>query len=326
MRLSAANRERQEQPAAVAVDRLVKRFGGVRVVDSVSFSVEAGSVVGLLGPSGAGKTTLVRCALGLVPPDSGRVRINGVDAHRTDEVYRHVSGLLAGDRSLDWRLTARENVRLFASLQGIDPRDRREEHARLLDSLRLGEAADTQVGDLPRGTRREVAFACTLARETPVVFLDDPTLDLDAAASYRFRQRVRTLAEVEDRTVVLSSHDATALQEVCDHVVVLDGGRLVAEGSVEDLTGPRRRRAYRVTLSGALPAADREEFADRHGVERWQSLPDGVRFELTLDDEAAFYDLVDGIRSVDADLVAVTAVEADLEDAMLQLTDGRGGA
>ncbi len=309
----------------MAVDRLVKRYGEVRAVDGVSFSVDPGSVVGLLGPNGAGKTTLIKCALGLLVPDEGTVRVDGVDV-RDPAVYRHVGAMLEGARNLYWRLTVRENVRFFASLQGIDSRERREEHAHLLDSLGLGAYADTAVNDLSRGMKQQAALACTLARETPVVFLDEPTLGLDVEASYALRQRLRSLAEEEGRTVLVSSHDMDVLQEVCDRLVVLNEGRVVADGSVDDLTGALRTRAYRVTLAGPLAARERERLAADHGVERWQWLPEGVRFEVTLDDAAAFYDLVDAVRALDTDLLSVTAVEPNLEDAFLRLTNDRGAA
>ncbi len=242
MRLTAANPERQETPAALAVDHLVKRYDGVRAVDAVTFDIAPGSVVGLLGPNGAGKTTLIKCALGLLVPDAGTVRINGVDA-QDRSAYRQVGAMLEGARNLYWRLTVRENVRFFASLQAIDPRGRREEHARLLDSLGLGTYADTPVKDLSRGTKQKAALACTLARETPVVFLDEPTLGLDVEASYGLRQRLRSLAEEEGRTVLISSHDMDVVEEVCDRLVVLNEGRVVADGSVGDQTGAKRSRA-----------------------------------------------------------------------------------
>ncbi|MFB6172939.1 MAG: ABC transporter ATP-binding protein [Haloarculaceae archaeon] len=305
---------------ALSVRGLTKRYGDVTAVDDVTFSVEPGAVVGLLGPNGAGKTTILRTALGLVAPSAGSVAVNGVDVLSAPaRTYREVGAMLEGTRNVYWQLTPRENLAFFAGLQGIDARERREAHADLLASLDLVDLADDPVGSLARGQRRRVALACALARETPVVVLDEPTLGLDVEAAYALRTRIRELAG-DDRTVVLSSHDADVVQEVCDRAVVLSGGRLVADRPVSDLLGAHRARAYRVTLASDLPAGVRRDLEAAHGIERWQSVPQGVRFEVTVADATAFYDLVADLRDAEADVVSVSAVEPSLEDAVLHLT------
>ncbi|WP_254543683.1 ABC transporter ATP-binding protein [Halomarina pelagica] len=325
MSVETAQRKRGGERAAVVIEGLTKTYGDVRAVDDVTLSVEPGEVVGLLGPNGAGKTTLVKCALGLLVPTAGSVRVGDVDVLADPaRAYRHVSAMLEGARNVYWRLTVRENVRFFAGLQGIDPRTRREEHAALLESLDLAERADAPVMDLSRGMRQRTALACTLARETPVVFLDEPTLGLDVGASYSLRQRIRRLADEEGRAIVLSSHDMDVVQEVCDRVVVLSEGRVAAAGSVRELVGLFDARAYRVTVSGSLHGATRDRLERDHGVERWFHTPEGLRFEVTLADSGALYALVEDLRESNVALVSVAAIEPDLEDAFLQLTD-RGG-
>lgn len=315
---------RREMETAMAVGELSKTYGSgagtVRAVDDVSFEIEAGSVVGLLGPNGAGKTTLIKSILGLLGPTAGTVYIHGVNVHAdATRAYRHVSAMLEGARNVYWRLTPRENVRFFASLQGIDPRERREEHTALLESI--GIATDEPVHDLSRGMKRKTALACTLARETPVVILDEPTQDLDVEASYSLRQRVRRLAEEEGRTVVLSSHDMDIVQEVCDRVIVMSDGRIVADNAVDELVTALRTQAYRVVLRGGLSSATRTRLERSHGVERWDETADGVRFEVTIDGSQEFYSLIDDLQSADAEIAAVSAVEPDLEDLFLRLTD-----
>lgn len=305
---------------ALAVRGLTTRYGDVTAIDDVTFSVEPGSVVGLVGPDGAGKTTLVETALGLVEPAAGTVEVNGVDVtHAPAHAYRQVSVVLEGRRNVYWGLTPRENLAFFAGLQGIDARDRRDAHTNLLTSLDLADCAGTPVGDLSRGRRDRVALASVLARETPVVFLDEPTLGLDVEASYGLRTRIRELA-ADGRTVILSSHDLDIVQEVCDRVVVLSEGRVVADRPVSDLLGAVNARAYRVTLGSDLGDGVRHRLEFTHGVERWQTVPGGVRFEVTVEDSGAFYDLVSDLREVDADLVSLSAVEPSLEDTVLHLT------
>lgn len=317
---------RRQTETAVAVDGLSKTYGSgestMRAVDDVSFEIETGAVVGLLGPNGAGKTSLIKCALGLIVPSAGAIHVHGTDVHvDTTQAYRHVGAMLEGVRNVYWQLTPRENVRFFASLHGNDPRERREAHTELLESIGLDSVADKPVDDLSQGMKQKTALACTLARETPVIILDEPTLGLDVEASYSLRQRVRQLANDEGRTVVLSSHDMDLVQEVCDRVVVMSDGRIVADESVDELIGSVRTQAYRVTIRGDLSEAVRNGLERAHGVERWIDRADGVRFEVTIEESQAFYNLIDRLQAMDAEIASVSAVEPGLEDVFLRLTD-----
>jgi ABC-2 type transport system ATP-binding protein len=310
---------------AVAVRNLHKTYGSgdgaVTAVDDVSFTVDHGEVVGLLGPNGAGKTTTLKAALGLLVPTRGSCEVCGVDVHAdTARAYRHVGAMLEGARNVYWRLTPQENLSFFASLQGIDPRTRRDEHDRLLDSLDLLDRADDAVNDLSRGMKGKVALAATLARETPVVFLDEPTLGLDVEATRDLRTRIRRLADEEGRTVLLSSHDMDTVQAVCDRAVVMNGGRVVADDAVEDLMGLFRTREYEVTVAGSL-GQTRAALAREFDATGFRETPDGVRFTATVP-EGGFYDFVDRLRGADVTVVSVSARETDLEEAFLRLTRG----
>ncbi|WP_276261240.1 ABC transporter ATP-binding protein [Haloglomus litoreum] len=307
---------------AVAVRNLRKTYGGddgVVAVEDASFTVDRGEVVGLLGPNGAGKTTTLKAALGLLVPTAGSCEVMGVDVHEeTARVYRQVGAMLEGARNVYWRLTPRENLSFFASLQGIDPRMRREDHDRLLDSLGLLDRADDAVNDFSRGMKGKVALAATLARETPVVFLDEPTLGLDVEATRDLRSRIRRLADEEGRTVLLSSHDMDTVQAVCDRAVVMNEGRVVADDAVENLVGLFRTRDYEVTVAGTL-GGRRATLEREFGADGFRETADGLRFTATVP-EGQFYDLVDHLRDADVEVVSVSARETDLEEAFLRLT------
>ena len=316
---------------AVAVRDLRKSYGSgasaVTAVDGASFSVGRGEVVGLLGPNGAGKTTTMKAALGLLVPTAGSCEVFGVDVHaETARAYRHVGAMLEGARNVYWRLTPRENCAFFASLQGIDPRTRREAHDRLLESLDLLDRADDAVNDFSRGMKGKVALAATLARETPVVFLDEPTLGLDVEATRDLRRRVRRLADEEGRTVLLSSHDMDTVQAVCDRAVVMNEGRVVADDPVEELVGLFRTREYEVTVAGSL-GGTRAALAGEYDAEGFRETPEGVRVTAVVP-EGGFYGFVDRLRAAGVEVVSITTRDADLEDAFLRLTgeDGRPSA
>ncbi|MCD2202201.1 ABC transporter ATP-binding protein [Halobacterium sp. KA-6] len=322
---------RADEPAdsagdeVLVVDDLQKTYGdgedAVRAVDGVSFSVKRGDVVGVLGPNGAGKTTTIKSILGLVVPTGGTVEIAGVDAHDDPRaVYRHVGAMLEGARNVYWRLTVRENLDFFAALGGQNPAAARGRHDSLLAQFGLTEKADETVNDLSRGQKQKVSLACTLARGTDVVFLDEPTLGLDVEASLELRRELRRLADEEAITVVLSSHDMDVVEDVCDRVVILSEGEVIADDPIEDLVRVFETQAYRVTVDGDVPERVRERLANSFDVAEWETVGGRTRFDVTLTEGDALYDVLDVLRDADLALADVDGLDPDLEDIFLEVT------
>jgi len=314
---------------AVAVDGLRKTFGSgadaVTAVDGVSVSISSGSVVGILGPNGAGKTTLIKSILGMVLPDEGTVRIDGIDT-RDDprEAYGHVDAMLEGARNDYWRLTVRENLRYFATISGVDPDSVADRHDRLLDRLELTAKADVAVRDLSRGMKQKVSLASVLAGGADVVFLDEPTLGLDVESSRRLQRELRRLATEEQLTVVLSSHDMDVVQTVCDRVIVMSEGRVVADDSVQALLRTDDSHHLRIA-SPDLDEPLRAELRDRFAVTDAEGLAVGGRIELRADSDD-LYALMAHLRNRDVILADVRTVEPDLEDVFVDLTSEDGTA
>jgi len=307
------------------VSDLRKTYGSgddaITAVDDVSFDVDRGSVVGVLGPNGAGKTTTIKSILGLVIPTAGTVEIAGVDAHAEPRaVYRHVGAMLEGARNIYWKLTVRENLAYFAALGG-QPRDvARERSDRLIDQFGLRDKADETVNDLSRGQKQKVSLACTLSRGTDVVFLDEPTLGLDVEASMELRRELRRLAEEDDVTIVLSSHDMDVVEEICDRVVILSEGRVIADDPVTDLVGLFQTQAYRVTITGELPDDDRNRLDARFNADSWEHHGAQTTFDITLTDGDVLYDVIDVLRAAGVELDDVDRIDPDLEDVFLEVT------
>ena len=314
---------------AVAVEGVTKRFGSgataVTAVDDVSFEIETGSVVGLLGPNGAGKTTLIKSVLGMVLPDEGRVRVCGHDVRESPRAaYAHVDAMLEGARNDYWRLTVRENLRYFATVGGVDPDSVADRHERLLDRLDLTEKADVAVRKLSRGMKQKVSLASVLASGADVVFLDEPTLGLDVESSRTLQRELRRLAEEEGLTVVLSSHDMDVVETVCDRVLVMSGGRIIADDTVEELLRGDGRHAVRLTSrdfdTGLLDQLrERFEVTD---VERFDR-DRGTEVEVLVDTES-LYALMALLREQGVTLERVSTVERDLEEVFVALTGDRG--
>jgi ABC-2 type transport system ATP-binding protein len=314
------------EPPAIAVEGLTKRFGtgseAVLAVDDVSFTVDRGSVVGLLGPNGAGKTTIIKSILGMVLPDAGSVRIHGIDVYAEPRrAYAHVDAMLEGARNDYWRLTVRENLRYFATVGGVDPDSVADRHERLLEKLDLAAKADEPVRTLSRGMKQKVSLASVLAGGADVVFLDEPTLGLDVESSLTLRRELRRIVEERDLTVVVSSHDMDVVEDVCDRVVIVSDGRLVADDAVERLLRQFDTRGYRIT-SADFDDATLARLRDQFDVTDVEQVGAGRRVEVATDSDG-FYDLMDRLRAEGVRLDAVDTSAVDLEDVFVEMTRGR---
>jgi ABC-2 type transport system ATP-binding protein len=313
------------QTPAIDVTGLTKTYGdgddAVTAVDDVDLAIERGTTVGVLGPNGAGKTTTIKALLGLVIPDGGSVAVAGIDAHEHPRrVYRHVGAMLEGARNVYWKLTVRENLEFFAALGGQSVAGTRDRHDRLLDAFDLADSADKPVNDLSRGQKQKVSLACTLARGTDVVFLDEPTLGLDVEASLELRRELRRLADEEDITIVLSSHDMDVVEAVCDRVVILSQGAIIADDAVEELVDVFETQAYELTVDDRVPDAARQRLDSEYHASDWTTSGPRETFTVTLEEGDALYDVLDVLRNADCELLDVDSQDPDLETAFLEIT------
>ncbi len=220
------------------------------VVDRVSFDVGAAEFFGLLGANGAGKTTLFRMLSTQLLPDSGTATIGDRDILREPrEVRRLLTPVVADERSLNWRLSARENLELFADLYGIPKRRMAGRVDELMEAVELQDAGVKLVGTFSSGMKQRLLIARALLPEPRVLLLDEPTRSLDPVLARRFRQFLREeIAGRQGCTVLLATHSAEEAFDLCDRVAVLDRGRLLAVGRVQQLMGAVRDDRYRLLL------------------------------------------------------------------------------
>jgi sodium transport system ATP-binding protein len=217
----------------IQVESLHKAFGAIRAVDGVSFTARDGEITGLLGPNGAGKTTTLRMLYTLMRPDAGRVLVDGIDAADALAVRKRL-GVLPDARGLYKHLTARENIDYFARLQGVPAADCARRREALIEVLEMRDFADRRAEGYSQGQRVKTAIARALIHDPHNVLLDEPTNGLDVMATRRMRQFMREL-RAEGRCVLFSSHIMQEVAQLCDRIVVIARGRVVADESPQAL-------------------------------------------------------------------------------------------
>lgn len=309
---------------AISIIGLEKRYGnghGVVAVDGIDFEIERGTAVGLLGPNGAGKTTTIKCLLGLVSPTSGSVRVNGIDVQSNpNAAYRQIGATFEGARNMYWRLTVAENLEFFATIAGYDPTERRERHNELLEQFGIAEKSGTVVRELSRGQKQKVAITCALARDADILFLDEPTLGLDVESSIELQAELRRLVVEQETTVLVSSHDMDVIEDVCDRVIILDDGQIVADDTVENLLYLFDTKQYEVTVRGRPPTGFKKKLRTEFDADGFANSGDTMRFTVTLTGKE-FYDFIDCLREAQLSVVAFDTLKADLEQVFLNVTE-----
>lgn len=219
---------------AIEAENLVKSFGDFTAVDDISFSVPTGSVLGLLGPNGAGKTTTVRMMTTLSPPTSGTARVAGHDVVGEPAAVRRSMGMTAQSATVDELLTGRENLHLIGDLYGLPRKAVRARADELLEKFSLADAAKRPAKTYSGGMRRRLDLAASLVAAPPVLFLDEPTTGLDPVSRNRVWDDVRALAAT-GTTVFLTTQTLDEAESLADRIAVLRAGRLVADGTAEEL-------------------------------------------------------------------------------------------
>ncbi len=238
---------------AVQVRGLRKSYGDNTVLDGIDLAVAEGSVFSLLGPNGAGKTTIVKIMSTLTYADAGEVVIAGHDVARDPDGVRSVIGVTGQFSAVDMYHNAKENLQLMADLWHLPKREGRQRAAELLELFDLAEASKKPVMTFSGGMKRRLDLAMTLVGSPRIIFLDEPTTGLDPRGRHKMWEIIRNLVRDQAVTIFLTTQYLDEADELADHVAVLDAGKVVAEGTVDELK--RRVPGGHVRLTFATPAA-----------------------------------------------------------------------
>src|SRR5947199_218373 len=212
-----------------------RRVKEIEAVKGVTFEIPKGELFGLLGPNGAGKTTTIKMLITLLLPTSGTARVLGLDVARdAREVRRRIGYAFGGDRGLYERLSALDNLRYFAELYGVEPREQRRRIDFVLDLVGLAGRERERVEGFSRGMRQRLHIARGLLHDPEVLFLDEPSTGIDPVGARKLRAMIAALTRA-GKTVVLTTHYMYEADELCDRIAIIRDGRIVAEGSPAEL-------------------------------------------------------------------------------------------
>jgi ABC-2 type transport system ATP-binding protein len=241
---------------AIQVRGLCKSFGAKEAVAGIDLDIAAGSLAGLVGPNGAGKTTSLSMMTGLLRPDAGRVLINGLDVWADPVAAKAVIGVVTAEGRLFERLSGEEMLEYAGRLHGMPAAEARSRAAQLLDLLDLADDAKRLVADYSTGMRKKAALGCALIHNPSVLFLDEPLEGVDPISADVIRRLLTRLAG-SGSTVLFSSHVMELVEQVCDHVSIIDKGQIVVTGTTQQVRGGKTLQQAFIDLVG--PKASDEE-------------------------------------------------------------------
>lgn len=299
----------------IEVQNLTKRYGGFVAVDSLTFSAQKGEIVGLLGPNGAGKTSTMRMLTGFMPPTEGSAKIAGHDITQDSLEARRSVGYLPERVPIYPDMTVRDYVTFWAKLRGV--RQPRAQVDAALQRVHMTDRQNTLIRHLSKGLRQRLGLAQALVHNPPVVILDEPTIGIDPQQVIEVRESVRALGS--DHTVLFSTHILSEAEQVCDRVLIINKGRIVAQGKPNELRRQLQPGAHLYIVIGSASAAQAHDLLRAvPGVESVEPSGDGfnVRVRKDLDVRAAIFE-----RVVQAGytLLEIRPVATTLEDIFLDV-------
>jgi ABC-2 type transport system ATP-binding protein len=313
--------------AMIEVEGLTKDYGATRAVDQVTFTVKKGEVLGFLGPNGAGKSTTMKMLTCYLAPTAGRARVAGFDVFDESLEVRRRIGYLPEDTPLYRDMTVLEYLQFAADVRQMDPAKSPSRIREIGGRCGLANVAGKLVGELSKGYRQRVGLAQAMLHDPDILILDEPTSGLDPNQIVEIRELIKEIGR--EKTVILSTHILPEVQATCDRIVIIAGGKLVADGTPEDLRQRERGGRYRVAVekNGAPAEAVRDRLASLAGVTRCQPITGAEQGTLSFAiDGAASTDLRKTIFRAAVDnhwtLLELARESASLEDVFRHLTTG----
>lgn len=297
----------------------VRKGESITAVDGISFEAYEGEILGLLGPNGAGKTTTVKMICSLIKPTNGEVMIKGIDnfKHRHKSL-KNISAVLEGNRNIYWRLTVKENLEFFASLKGHNAKKLREKMDHYISYFNLKEKENEVASKLSRGMQQKLAIATAMVSGCEIILLDEPTLGLDVKASYDIRELLKRIAKEEKKTIILTTHDMNVVQEVCDRVIIINKGNIIANDNTENLIELFSIKNYSFIIEGKLSENIK---GNLNKISHLEIKEKDIETEIivNLEDSKVFYDVINILESESCIIKSIENKELNFEKAFVEI-------
>jgi ABC-2 type transport system ATP-binding protein len=300
----------------VQVSGLLKKYGELTAVNRISFGVERGEILGILGPNGSGKTTTLKSILGLITFDEGTVEVNGHSPRgNRKKLLVSTGAVLEGARNTYWYLSPRENLSYFAGIRGISRKEARPRIDHLLETLDLADVADKELRQFSAGMKQKCALACAFVHDPEILLLDEPTLGLDVEISRLIRNWLKKIVREQGKTILITSHNMDFIESVCDRILIMRRGEIVSHETVASLKEKFAGRYYQFLLRTPPPPGMLEDLESIG-----KTTVDGNTVKVELQSLDGLLPMVRAVAGSGAEIADFRTVENNLEEIFLEIT------
>ena len=304
----------------IEVENIKKSYGKLIAVNNVSFKVNDGEIVGLLGSNGAGKTTTLNIISGYSEPEKGRVFINGIDVNKEGKKAKQDLGYMPENIPLYQDLTVKEYLNFICDLKKVKKQDKEKEIENIIAKTRIESVKDRLIKNISRGYKQRVSFAGAIVGNPNVVILDEPTVGLDPKQIKEIRELIRDLKD--DHCVIFSSHILSEVQNICDRVVIIDNGEIIAEGTPEELD----KKNNRIISINIIVEKDNEKIVNiKNEIESIVSITkvsdnedESVEYEVTARKDIR-KELFEKLYKLDVNIIELKKKEKSFEDTFIKI-------
>jgi ABC-2 type transport system ATP-binding protein len=303
---------------AIAVNGLAKRFGNVQAVADASFEVLQGELFGFLGPNGAGKTTTINILTGLARPDTGTIRIAGIDCTGSPKAAQHLTGVVPDESNLYPELTGFYNLCFCAALYGMKKKDREARARELLETFGLADAADRKFAGYSKGMKRKLTIAAGIIHNPPILFLDEPTTGIDVASARQIRQLIAALHRA-GTTIFLTTHYIEEAERLCGRIAFIVQGKIVRIDTVANFIQPiQERHVMQFAVSNSAPTLQ-DKLAEAFPSLSFKDLTNGL-IRVEAGEPVRVGSLVRFLEDQGSEVNEARRMQPSLEDVFVQVT------
>lgn len=307
----------------IEVRNVTKVLGGHPVLSDVNFQVSKGSIYGILGPNGSGKTTLLRILLDLIMPDTGEVKILGQNPSIMSREDKNGIGFVLEDHGLNERLTAYQNIDFFAQVYGLAREKRRARILDLLDKVDLSSYISKPVGTFSKGMKQRLSLARAMIHEPRVLFLDEPTANLDPEGTVYIRNQILGLSKDEGITIYINSHDLDEVERICTEIAIIKHGNIMAQGAIADLLNPNNHTILKIKVD------DKQVFPEFVNLLHTLSFVTHYKIEndvafIELADDSSRLPLINTLAQNAVPINEITQIKNSLEDLYISIVKEEG--